>query len=251
MANRLKNKRIIVIGAATGIGRAAAAHAIAEGARVVIGDFAAEAGAAAAQELGPNCHFVRCDISDEASVKALFADAIAFLGGLDGLVNNAGLQKAGPVETFSVTDWDSLMGVNARGVFLTTREAIPHLKAAGGGSIVNTASLAAKRGGPGVGAYAASKGAVMAFTTACALELAGDNIRANSICPGFIDTPFNNPAIAFLGGREAQEKLVKTWVPLGRQATPEEIAPLYTFLLSDESSYVTAQAYSVDGGVYN
>ncbi|HZG31375.1 MAG TPA: SDR family NAD(P)-dependent oxidoreductase, partial [Ensifer sp.] len=126
MADRLKNKRIIVIGAATGIGRAAAAHAIAEGARVVIGDFAAEAGAKAAQELGPNCHFVRCDISDEASVKALFADAIAFLGGLDGLINNAGLQKAGPVETFSVTDWDSLMGVNARGVFLATREAIPH-----------------------------------------------------------------------------------------------------------------------------
>lgn len=251
MADRLKNKRIIVIGAATGIGRAAAAHAIAEGARVVIGDFAAEAGAKAAGGLGPNCHFVRCDISDEASVKVLFADAIAFLGGLDGLVNNAGLQKAGPVETFSVDDWDSLMGVNARGVFLATREAIPHFKAAGGGSIVNTASLAAKRGGPGVGAYAASKGAVMAFTTACALELAGDNIRANSICPGFIDTPFNNPAIAFLGGREAQEKLVKAWVPLGRQATPEEIAPLYTFLLSDESSYVTAQAYSVDGGVYN
>ena len=251
MADRLKNKRIIVIGAATGIGRAAAAHAIAEGARVVIGDFAAEAGAKAAGGLGPNCHFVRCDISDEASVKVLFADAIAFLGGLDGLVNNAGLQKAGPVETFSVDDWDSLMGVNARGVFLATREAIPHFKAAGGGSIVNTASLAAKRGGPGVGAYAASKGAVMAFTTACALELAGDKIRANSICPGFIDTPFNNPAIAFLGGREAQEKLIKGWVPLGRQATPEEIAPLYTFLLSDESSYVTAQAYSVDGGVYN
>lgn len=251
MTERLKNKRIVIIGAATGIGRAAAAAAVAEGAKVVIADLAEEAGQRAAAEIGPNCAFHRCDISDEASVKALFAKAVEWLGGLDGLVNNAGLQKAGPMVQTTVADWDALMGVNARGVFLATREAVPHLKAAGGGAIVNTASLAAKRGGPGVTAYAASKGAVMAFTTACALELAGDNIRVNSICPGFIDTPFNNPAIAFLGGREAQEKLVKSWVPLGRQATPEEIAPLYTFLLSDESSYVTAQAYSVDGGVYN
>lgn len=249
MTLRLKDRRIVVIGAATGIGRAVAAAAVTEGARVVIADLAEQQGRATADEIG--CAFVRCDISDEASVKSMFAAAIDSLGGLDGLVNNAGLQKAGPMTSMSVADWDALMGVNARGVFLATREAVPHLKAAGGGSIVNTASLAAKRGGPGVSAYAASKGAVMAFTTACALELAGDKIRVNSICPGFIDTPFNNPAIEFLGGREAQEKLVKAWVPLGRQATPEEIAPLYTFLLSDDSSYVTAQAYSVDGGVYN
>ncbi|MFM2279717.1 MAG: hypothetical protein RLZZ444_1948 [Pseudomonadota bacterium] len=251
MAIRLKDKRIIVIGAATGIGKAVAAAAVAEGARVIIADRAEAQGRATALEIGPCCGFIACDVSDEASVSALFAQAQAELGGLDGLVNNAGLQKAGPMVSMSVSDWDSLMAVNARGVFLATRAAVPLLKAAGGGSIVNTASLAAKRGGPGVSAYAASKGAVMAFTTACALELASDNIRVNSICPGFIDTPFNNPAIEFLGGREAQAALVKAWVPLGRQATPEEIAPLYTFLLSDESSYVTAQAYSVDGGVYN
>ncbi|WP_246688415.1 SDR family NAD(P)-dependent oxidoreductase [Mesorhizobium sp. CU2] len=155
------------------------------------------------------------------------------------------------METSALADWDALMAVNARGVYLATRFAIPHLRKAGGGSIVNTASLAAKRGGPGITAYAASKGAVMAFTTASALELAADNIRVNSICPGFIDTPFNNPAIDFMGGREAQAQLVKAMVPLGRQSTPEEIAPLYTFLLSDEAVYITAQAYSIDGGVYN
>ncbi|MBX9457674.1 MAG: SDR family oxidoreductase [Rhizobium sp.] len=251
MTERLKDKRIIVIGAATGIGRAVAAAASSEGARVVIADLAEKQGQATAGEIGHGCAFIRCDVSDEQSVASLFAAALDHLGGLDGVVSNAGLQKAGPMVDMSVTDWDGLMAVNARGVFLATRAAVPHLKAAGGGSIVNTASLAAKRGGPGVTAYAASKGAVMAFTTACALELASDNIRVNSVCPGFIDTPFNNPAIEFLGGREAQAKLVKSWVPLGRQATPEEIAPLYTFLLSDESSYVTAQAYSVDGGVYN
>lgn len=251
MTDRLKDKRIIVIGAATGIGRAAAAAAAAEGARVVIADLAEKEGQIAANEIGHGCAFIRCDVSSENSMQALFATAVGQLGGLDGLVSNAGLQKAGPMIDMSVADWDSLMAVNARGVFLATRAAVPHLVAAGGGSIVNTASLAAKRGGPGVTGYAASKGAVMAFTTACALELASHNIRVNSICPGFIDTPFNNPAIEFLGGREAQAQLVKSWVPLGRQASPKEIAPLYTFLLSDESSYVTAQAYSIDGGVYN
>jgi dihydroanticapsin dehydrogenase len=251
MTDRLKNKRLLVVGAATGIGRAVAAACIAQGALVVIADLNAEQGSKTAEELGPHCSFVRCDVSDEASVMALMTETVSLLGGLDGLVNNAGLQKAGALEKITVEDWDALMGVNARGVFLATKAAIPHLRASGGGSIVNTASLAAKRGGPGIAAYAASKGAVMALTTATALELAGEGIRANSVCPGFIDTPFNNPAIDFMGGRAAQAEAVARMVPLGRQATPDEVAPLYVYLLSDESGYVTAQAMSIDGGVYN
>jgi dihydroanticapsin dehydrogenase len=249
MTSRLKDKRLLVVGAATGIGRAVAAAAVDEGARVVIADLAAGQGEATARALGAG--FIRCDVSDESSVKAMVAGAVDRLGGLDGLVNNAGLQRAGALEAITVDDWDSLMAVNTRGVFLATREAIPHLRAAGGGSIVNTSSLAGKRGGPGIAAYAASKGAVMAFTTAAALELARDRIRVNSVCPGFIDTPFNNPAIAFMGGREEQARIVERMVPLGRQAVPDEVAPLYVYLLSDESAYVTAQALSIDGGVYN
>ncbi|MCX5495608.1 SDR family NAD(P)-dependent oxidoreductase [Kaistia dalseonensis] len=248
---RLANKRVLVIGAASGIGRAVAEAAVAEGARVVIADLAEEAGRATAQAIGPACDFLRCDVGDEESIVATVAEAAARLGGLDGLVNNAGLMRAGPLESMTANDWDRMMAVNGRGVFIATREAIRHLKASGGGSVVNTASLAAKRGGPGISGYAATKGAVMAFTTAAALELAPHKIRVNSVCPGFIDTPFNNPAIDFMGGRAEQEKIVKIMVPLGRQAIPEEVAPLYVYLLSDESGYVTAQALSIDGGVYN
>lgn len=247
--DRLSGKRIIVVGAATGIGKAVAEACVAQGAQVVIADLNENVGQATADAIGAG--FVACDVSDEASVKAMVAAAVDHMGGLDGLVNNAGLQKAGPIAEMSVADWDALMGVNIRGVFLATREAIPHMKAAGGGSIVNTASLAGKRGGPGIGAYSASKGGVIAFTTSTALELAREGIRANSVCPGFIDTPFNDPAIGFMGGREAQAKLVEQMVPLGRQAMPEEVAPMYVYLLSDESGYVTAQAISIDGGIYN
>lgn len=249
MSTRLKGKRLVIVGAATGIGKAVATAAVAEGARVVIADLAVDQGQATARQIG--AEFIRCDVADEASVRAMVSGAVETMGGLDGLVNNAGLQRASALDKITVDDWDSLMAVNTRGVFLATREAVPHLRAAGGGSIVNTSSLAGKRGGPGIAAYAASKGAVMAFTTATALELARDRIRVNSVCPGFIDTPFNNPAIAFMGGREEQEKIVERMVPLGRQAVPEEVAPLYVYLLSDESAYVTAQALSVDGGVYN
>ncbi len=251
MASRLAGKRLIVVGAASGIGLAVARALVAEGGKVVIADIAEDGGRRAAESMGEHARFVRCDVSDEASVRAMIEAATEWLGGLDGLVNNAGLQRAGPIETFAATQWDALMAVNVRGVFLATKYAIPHLVASGRGSIVNTASLAGKRGGPGIAAYAASKGAVMAFTTASALELARRNVRVNSVCPGFVDTPFNQPAIDFMGGRKAQKDLVKIMVPLGRQSTPEEIAPLYVFLMSDESSYVTAQALSIDGGVSN
>lgn len=251
MVGRLTGKRLIVIGAATGIGRAVAQAFAAEGARVAIADISEAAGQRAAGEIGSAAHFFGCDVADEGSVRATIDAAAARLGGLDGIVNNAALQMAGEIESFATDRWDALMNVNIRGVFFGAKYAIPHLKAAGGGSIINTSSLAGKRGGPGISAYAASKGAVMAFSTAAALELAPHRIRVNSVCPGFIDTPFNQPAIDFMGGRAAQEELVKKMVPLGRQATPEEIAPLYVFLASNESSYVTAQALSVDGGVYN
>ena len=248
MSGRLQGKRVIVTGAVAGIGRAVTAAFIEAGARVAIADLS-ERGLETALELGACAHFLRCDVSNSQEVAAMVQAAVAWLGGLDVLVNNAGIQLAGRIEQFDPQLWDHLMAVNVRGCFLVTRAAIRHLRDAGGGSIINTASLAAWRSGPGLAAYAASKGAIVAFSNTAALELAPDRIRVNSVCPGFVDTPFNQPAIDFVGGQAALDALVARAVPLARQAQPREIAPLYVYLASDEASYVTAQSWFVDGGI--
>ena len=251
MVGRLAGKRIIITGAVNNIGREAAHQFITEGARVVVADIDAESGRRTAEALGSGAHFIKADVTKEDEVRELVEQGVAWLGGLDVLVQNAGIQHSGFVTDFDASKWDALFAVNARAHFFGAKYAIPHLRKSGKGSIVNTSSLAGKRGGPGMTAYSASKGAVIAFSTALAMELAKDNIRVNTICPGWVDTPFNQPAIDLMGGRTSQEAVVKSIVPLGRQAIPSEIAPLFVFLASDESSYMTAQAITVDGGVHN
>jgi dihydroanticapsin dehydrogenase len=248
---RLDKKRIIITGGVNNIGKEAARQFVHEGAKVVIGDVNDAAGRTAVAELGSNTHFVTVDVTDEMSVREFIESAVAWLGGLDVLCQNAGLQHSGAVTEFDTKRWDALFAVNSRAHFFGAKHAIPHLRKSGKGSIINTASLAGKRGGPGMTAYSASKGAVIAFGTALAMEVDKDNIRVNTICPGWVDTPFNQPAIDFMGGRTQQENVVKQIVPLGRQAIPSEIAPLFVYLASDESSYMTAQALTIDGGVYN
>jgi NAD(P)-dependent dehydrogenase (short-subunit alcohol dehydrogenase family) len=254
MAGRLSGKRIIITGAIGNIGKEAARSFVAEGARVVIGDLAEEAGRAVVAELGEASHFVQVDVTDEQSVARLIARGAEWLGGLDVLAQNAGLQRSGAIVEFDQANWDALFAVNARAHFFGAKHAIPHLQRSGKGSIINMSSLAGKRGGPGLVAYSASKGAVIAFTTALSLELAPDNIRVNAICPGWVDTAFNQPAIDFMGGENAQHQKIAALVPLvplGRQASAAEIAPLFVYLASDESAYVTAQSFGIDGGVYN
>jgi NAD(P)-dependent dehydrogenase (short-subunit alcohol dehydrogenase family) len=251
MAGRLSGKRIIITGAIGNIGKEAVRSFVAEGARVVIGDIAEAAGLAVVAEFGSATHFVQVDVSSEASVANLIESGTQWLGGLDVLAQNAGLQRSGPITSFSQTDWDALFAINARAHFFGAKYAIPHLQRSGKGSIINMSSLAGKRGGPGLVAYSASKGAVVAFTTALAMELASDNIRVNAICPGWVDTAFNQPAIDFMGGENVQQQKIAALVPLGRQAKAEEIAPLFVYLASDESAYVTAQSFGIDGGVYN
>jgi NAD(P)-dependent dehydrogenase (short-subunit alcohol dehydrogenase family) len=251
MSGRLSGKRIVITGAIGNIGKEAVRSFVAQGARVVIGDIDENAGRAVVAELGGATHFVKVDVSSEASVANLIAQGVEWLGGLDVLAQNAGLQRSGPIAEFSQTDWDALFAVNARAHFFGAKHAVAHLKRSGKGSIINMSSLAGKRGGPGLVAYSASKGAVIAFTTALAMELAPDAIRVNAICPGWVDTAFNQPAIDFMGGESAQQQKIAALVPLGRQARADEIAPLFVYLASDESAYVTAQSFGIDGGVYN
>ena len=249
---QLVGKRVVMTGGAANIGRATAILLARHGASVVIGDLDAKGAAETVDMIkrdGGEASFVETDVSSEDAVKNLVDVAAERLGGLDMGFFNAGLQRSGAVTDFPVQEWDALFQVNPRHCFLGAKHLTPHLRASGGGVIVFTASLAAVKGGPGMTAYSASKGAIVGFGRALAAELAPDRIRVNTICPGWIDTPFNQPAINFMGGREAQERAVAQVVPLGRQGTPDEIATSVLYLASDASSYMTGQVLIVDGGV--
>ena len=247
----LEGRRVVITGAASGIGRATAELMATEGAKIVIGDVnqaGADETVGAIREKGRAAWFLRTDVSDAAQVKSLLVKAQEEMGGIDIIVNNAGLQRSGAVTDFDEADWDALMQVNPRSVFLFAKYGVPYLRRSTAAVILNTASIAGLRGGGGLTAYSASKGAIVAFSRALALELAPDRIRVNCICPGWVDTPFNNPAIEFMGGRDKQAELVKNSVPMGRQGMPSEIAPAMVFLVSDAASFITGQAFVIDGG---
>jgi dihydroanticapsin dehydrogenase len=194
---------------------------------------------------------ITVDLADPTEAQAAVDRAVGALDGLDCLVNVAGIQRVGLVTEMALEDWGRMMDVNLRAPFLTCRAAIPHLRASRCASIINMASVAGLRGGPGGTAYAASKGGLIAFSTALALELAPDRITVNSVCPGWVDTGFNAPIIQHLGGTEAHAAIVAAGVPLGRQGQPDDIAPTVLFLASPGARYITAQALIIDGGVYN
>ena len=243
MPDRLRGKRILITGAADNIGRASVAAFVAEGARVVIADINEEKGRATAKELGSE--FIAVDVADESSIREMVHEATAALGGLDGLCQLAAVQIVGALETLTTEEWDRCFAINTRALFLGARYAIPALRASGKGAIVNMSSQAARLP---AGVYGATKAAVISLTRTLAAELATDNVRANAVLPGWVDTPFNRPIIGLLGGDEAHAEIVRRTVPLGRQASVEEIAPLLVFLVSDESSFITGQAISIDGG---
>lgn len=251
VAPQLEGKRVVMTGGSGNIGRASAVLLAEHGAQVVIGDLD-EAGATETVDLivaaGGTASFVPTDVTDEQAMASLVTQAAEQMGGIDVGFFNAGLQRSGTVVDFEADEWDALFRVNPRHCFLGAKHLVPHL-AANGGAIVFTASLAAIKGGPGMTAYSASKGAIVGFSKALSAELAPQQIRVNTICPGWIDTPFNQPAIDFMGGRDSQESVVRQVVPLGRQGTPEEVAHGVLYLASDASSYMTGQILVLDGGV--
>jgi NAD(P)-dependent dehydrogenase (short-subunit alcohol dehydrogenase family) len=247
----LDGRRALITGATANIGAATARLFGREGARLLLVDRdpAVEETAAAIRESGADASAVIADVSSADEVDALAGRVDDVLGGLDVLVNNAAIQRVGAVESIPVEEWDEIFAINVRGYFLTVRALLPALRASGAAAIVNTSSQVGLHGAPGATAYSATKGAVIAFTKALALELASDGIRVNAIAPGWVDTAFNTPAITMLGGAESHAELVRATIPLGRQARPEEIAAGSLYLASDLSSYMTGQVLPVDGGV--
>lgn len=242
VAGRLAGRRVVVTGAASGIGRATAELFLAAGAHVALLDRREPA------PLGPLPHGAvasrhLADISDAASVQAAVADAARTLGGIDGLVNAAGIGNSDLAEDIALDDWQRLLDVNLTGAFLMSRACLPHLRAAGGGTIVGIASglglLPFKRRS----AYAASKAGVIAFNKAIAMEWAPE-VRVNTICPGTVDTPMVRAEY----GEEVLRTQVGPRYALQRIATAEEIALAALYLSSAESAFVTGVALAVDGG---
>lgn len=242
--------RVVVTGAASGIGRATALLLAERGSRLVLADLDSERGETLADEMrasGSEATFVRTDVSSGESVKAL-ADAVrTTLGGLDSVINVAGVQRSKSLLEMTEDDWDVQLTVNAKSCFLTSRHLVPLLKEAGGGSIVVTASLAGTRGYANMTGYCSSKGAIISFAKALAVELGSSNIRVNSVSPGWVDTPFNQPVINSMGGVEKHSEVVAATVPLGRQAVPAEIAGVIAFLVSDRAGYLSGENLLVDG----
>ena len=249
---RLDGKTAVITGAAGGIGRVACRTFCLEGASVLGVDVAAEGGTALAEELraeGLDFELHRCDVTSSAEVKALARTVEERFGGLDVLVNNAGVILGKPLCETTDEEWDRVLGVNLRGAFLTMRELVP-LMAGRRASIVNVASGLGLVGAELLTAYCASKGGLVMLTKAAALEL-GPEIRVNVLCPGVIDTPLPRQ-IAAAGGAEAVDALMRSFEELhvaGRLGRPDEVVAAALFLASDEASFITGTALPVDSGV--
>jgi NAD(P)-dependent dehydrogenase (short-subunit alcohol dehydrogenase family) len=247
----LKDRVALVTAAGSGIGRASAEIMAREGAAVAVVDRDGERAQAVARAIGDagglaEAHAV--DVTDDATMTQLFAAVVASFGRIDILHNHAGLQVGGALDRISADQFDASWKVNVRAQFLACQLVMPIMKERGRGVILNTASNAGVFLDKNMLAYITTKSAVITMTKQIALDFSRHGIRVNALCPGWVDTPFNAPYERELGGRAALEKVISTAVPMGRFATPEEIAEAVLFLVSDRSSFVTGHALVVDGG---
>ncbi|WP_251555193.1 SDR family NAD(P)-dependent oxidoreductase [Neobacillus muris] len=249
---RLKNKVAIVTGSARGIGEAMVRDFVKEGASVVISDILEKEGQALAAELqqeGHAVYFFKTDVSSEQNVKDLVAFTVEKFGQIHVLCNNAAVNIPGSVTELTEDIWDKTMDVNVKSQFLVSKHVIPIMQQSGGGSIINTASANSFVAEPRLTAYVSSKGAILMLTRAMALDYAKDHIRVNCICPGWVDTTFNDAHAELFGGREAVLKELGAVQPIGRPIQPIEIAKVATFLASDDSSALTGSPVIADGGI--
>jgi NAD(P)-dependent dehydrogenase (short-subunit alcohol dehydrogenase family) len=249
---KLQGRVAIVTGAAMGIGSGIAAVFAREGAKIVVADINKEAGektAAGLNKGGREAFFIHCDVGNEGSIRDMLEATIARFKALHVLVNNAAIGVYKTVLDTSTEEWDRCLTVNLRGVFLCSKYAIPHIKAAGGGAIVNIASVHSYQNVGGTAPYAASKGGVVALTRVMAIDYGRDKIRVNAICPGWIYTPLIKGIFAADPNPEKARQAVERRQVLGRLGTPEEVGEAAAFLASDESSYITGASLMVDNGM--
>lgn len=236
---RLAGKVAIVTGGARGIGAAIVTRLVSEGAKVMVADIAAEA------EDGAEVSSIRTDVTSAADVAAAVAATLEKWGRLDILVNNAGIGALKETPDMDEDLWEKVFAINAKAIFLFCKAAIPVMREGGGGAIVNIASISGLGGDYAMGAYNASKGAVVNYTRSLALDCARDGIRVNAVCPGLIETEMAAAAI----GDPVDRAFWLERIPLGRAGKPEEMASVVAFLASDDASYVTGSIVAADGGV--
>ena len=249
--NALSGKVALVTGGAAGIGRATSLLFAREGAVVVIADINAEAGQAVVAEInraGGRAIFEATDVTRQADCQRAAERTVAEFGRIDILFNNAGIIRRATVLDLSEAEWDRVLAVNVKAIYLLSREVIPHMQKQGGGSIINTASGWGLAGGPKAAAYCASKGAVVLLTKAMAIDNGPMNIRVNCICPGDTDTGMLRAEAQQLGETSDRFLSEASKRPLGRVGSPEEIARAVVYLASDAASFVTGTALVIDGG---
>ena len=249
--DRLKGKVALVTGAAQGIGLGIATAFAQEGARVVLADTKVDQGEKAANSIeqkGGSAFFCQTDVTQEEQVLNALNGAVEAFGRLDIVVNNAGVCVVKKIEDCTVKEWDQLMDVNVRSIFLTTKFALPHLRQQDGSSILNIASVSSYIGQQNTPAYCASKGAVLLLTKTLAVDLGPDKIRVNCICPGITDTPMLRFHVSHRDDPAGHLKERLKRVPLGEMLLPEDIAQAAIFLSSREARGITGESLLVDGG---
>ncbi|MCK9247404.1 MAG: glucose 1-dehydrogenase [Solirubrobacteraceae bacterium] len=248
-ALRLDGRRAIVTGGARGIGLAIGRLLAARGARVMLADVDADGCASAAAELGPDVRSTGADVRSSDDVARLVAATADAFGGVDLLVNNAGVEIAKPFVETEEEELARVLDINVKGVFLATKHAAPAMIATGGGAIVNIASIASLNGAPLLAAYAASKAAVLQLTRVAAIELRGAGIRVNAVCPGLVQTAMYDDLRAPIEGAAGMSLDAVVAAKQGRPGTPEEIADAVAFLASDAAPFTVGAHYVVDGGL--
>jgi NAD(P)-dependent dehydrogenase (short-subunit alcohol dehydrogenase family) len=253
VVQRFENGVAVVTGSGHGIGRASAMRFASEGAHVAVVDLNGEAARSVAREcadLGVAAHAYEADVSDEVQVRDLVAGIVEDLGTIDVLHSHAGRLRAGTVGETDLEEWNRTFSVNVTSMFLVIRTVLPVMQEKRSGAIVTTGSISGMFGEPALAAYTASKAAVVNLTRSLAIDNAAFGIRVNCVCPGWVDTGFNNPQFQHdkLTGDDIA-LLIERTVPMGRQGLPEEMAAAVAFLASSDASYITGQTLLVDGGL--